>query len=113
MEERKVLDLDSRLDLYCRLEKICKYVNTLLQQMGEKKTWVGVTFGILSQGETFPPERINLKITEKVNQKSPTGYDYEFRKVAVCFPRLKEAKAILWFVTELLQVLAKHSQEKN
>ena len=111
MEERKVLDLDARLDLYHLLEKMCKYANTLLQQIGEKRTWVDVTFGILSHGETFPPEEIHLQISEKVKPKSPK--DYEHRKVAVCFPSLEQARVILWFVIELLQVLVRHSQEKN
>jgi len=109
--EKKVLDLDSRLDLYSRIEKMCEYANKLLEEKGEKRTRIEVTPGIMSYGETFPPEEIHLQISEKVKPKSPK--DYEHRKVAVCFPSLEQARVILWFVIELLQVLVRHSQEKN
>ena len=108
MEERKVLDLD---DLYYKAERMCEYVNELLQQIGEKRTWVGVRSGtIFYPGEeTFPTERVHLQITEKVKPRFPT--EYEYQEVAICFPYLKEIETILWFASKLLQVLVKHSQE--
>jgi len=101
------------MDLYLKLEKMSKCANKLLNELlgEEEKIWLEATFGKSRHDEIFPPERINLRIAQ--NFFSETKYEYESRRIAECFPTLKEADMILWFAIELLQTIVNILKKKN